>query len=42
MNNKAIDMGADELVKVEVPASWKNAKYTPVKFKGDTDFAETL
>ncbi|MGN0148737.1 MAG: pyruvate:ferredoxin (flavodoxin) oxidoreductase [Clostridia bacterium] len=39
MNHDAIDAGAQQVVKVEVPESWKNAEYEDlsVKHEGDSD-----
>ena len=39
MNHDAIDAGAQQVVKVEVPESWKNAEYEELghKFDGDSD-----
>jgi pyruvate-ferredoxin/flavodoxin oxidoreductase len=37
MNHDAIDAGAQQVVKVEVPESWKNAEYEDLSVKHDGD-----
>ena len=43
-NFKAVDMGADALVKVEVPASWKDLAYSKIDVvkKGDPDYIKNI
>jgi len=43
-NFKAVDMGADALVKVEVPASWKELAYSKIEVskKGDPDYIKNI
>ena len=41
-NHKAIDMGADALVKIDVPAEWKNAGETPAAAPAQGDNAQLV
>lgn len=38
LNNKAVDAGIDRLVKITIPADWKNAKDTDFSHTGDPVF----
>ena len=42
MNNAAIDMGVNAIVKVDVPASWKDAADTVTEAKSGNDFIDNI
>ena len=42
MNNAAIDMGVNAVVKVDVPASWKGATDTAAEAKSGNDFIDNI
>ncbi len=42
MNNAAIDMGVNAVVKVDVPASWKEAADTAAEAKSGNDFIDNI
>ena len=42
MNNAAIDMGVNAIVKVDVPASWKEAADTVTEAKSGNDFIDNI
>ncbi|NLM52160.1 MAG: pyruvate:ferredoxin (flavodoxin) oxidoreductase [Firmicutes bacterium] len=42
MNHAAVDRALDALVKVDVPAAWKNAKDLPLPEKAEPDFIKNI
>ena len=42
MNNAAIDMGVNAVVKVDVPASWADAADTEAAAKSGNDFIDNI
>ncbi|MDO5047196.1 MAG: pyruvate:ferredoxin (flavodoxin) oxidoreductase [Anaerococcus sp.] len=42
MNNKAVDLGYQNLVKVSIPDSWENPEDDPVRVIGNTDYMRQI